>query len=102
MMPIRIMPPVTGIQYFLCLRENGRARSFATSDAYHGSADVPVVLLDLREHPVEAAELDCRTAVAAITLVADLLEGRAAVRALRLEHHRATPRRAAQQRPVLG
>src|SRR3954469_5006753 len=28
--PIRIMPPVTGIQYLRCLRENGRARSLDT------------------------------------------------------------------------
>src|SRR5438128_2624040 len=29
------MPPVTGIQYLRCLRENGRARSFDTAFVYH-------------------------------------------------------------------
>lgn len=31
MSPIRIIPPVTGIQVRRCLRENGRARSFGTT-----------------------------------------------------------------------
>lgn len=35
MIPIKIIPPVTGIQYFRCLRENGRARSLDTPTLYH-------------------------------------------------------------------
>ena len=31
MTPISTIPPVTGIQYLRCLRENGRARSFDTA-----------------------------------------------------------------------
>src|SRR3954470_18967639 len=33
--PIKTIPPVTGIQYLRCLRENGRARSLDTAFVYH-------------------------------------------------------------------
>ena len=32
---MKIIPPVTVIQYLRCLRENGRARSFDTAFVYH-------------------------------------------------------------------
>src|SRR5262245_11848388 len=42
MTPMRIIPPVTGIQYLRCLRENGRARSLDTpSSSMTGARDVP-------------------------------------------------------------
>jgi hypothetical protein len=53
MKPIRIIPPVTGIQYLRCLRENGRARSFDTLFVYHTHRRKPRVLAAGMSHPLE-------------------------------------------------
>src|SRR3954465_12826463 len=86
------MPPVTGIQYLRCLRENGRARSFDTAFVYHtrlaAAASRSHLVEQLGERSAGRRARDPAIEPPHVELADDALAARAVDRdAARTEHH---------------